>query len=603
MTIENNKNLVRSTGISFSVFILCLGIAMMPFTSIAAISAGDLKNLQEGPNPNAGQILQEIEKGIKAQPVPEMPKVPEDQSSSQDDAVKVTVKEFKFEGNHVLTSTDLLNALEPLLNHEITLTQLKSSLDIIAALYQERGYLATASLPEQDITDGVVQINIVEAIFGGTKFKGEAGKDFSRIRPSRIESIVANHSPVGKPLSQTGVDHALALINCMSGFSVDASYQAGQAEGTTELLAAVKDKNLITASLSADNTGGRYTGWDKQTAGIGLQSPLRLGDQLNLTGVHSRGSDYLGFSYNLPVGSNGLQLGLNASYMEYKFVWMLSGNLQPFGRSTSYGATASYPMYLSRSSSLISSLNFDEKYFTNRTAQEGDVATVSDYKVSVLTYVLNGSHFDNFLAGAQTSASLDFGFGKVNYDNSPGDSKVNDHDGANTQGYYKRLKWDLNRNQFLTDTWSVNFDLSGQVADRNLDSSEKFYLGGYTGVRAYPTSEGSGSDGYLAKIELKKFLPFNFVVSGFMDSGYVRQYHTTTSGNGEVLPSEASSPNAYHLEGYGATIAWNGPYNSTIKATYAHRFGKNPNPITDTKLDQNGLLENDVVWLNGSIAF
>jgi len=137
-----------------------------------------------------------------------------------------------------------------------------------------------------------------------------------------------------------------------------------------------------------------------------------------------------------------------------------------------------------------------------------------------------------------------------------------------------------------------------------LDSSEKFYLGGATGVRAYPTSEGSGSDGYLAKIELKKFLPFNFSVSGFMDSGYIRQYHVTVSGDGgSTLPGEATSPNAYHLEGYGATVAWNGPYNSTIKATYAHRFGKNPNPITDTKFDQNGLLENSVVWLNGSIAF
>jgi len=435
-------------------------LALIPLVSNAAPTQQE-QQLKKA-SPDAGRILQEIEKGIKAQPLPELPKVEEQESTSQDDAIKVTVKEFKFEGNHVLTSTDLLNALEPLMNREITLTQLKSSLDIIAALYQERGLLATATLPEQDITDGIVQINIVEAIFGGTKFKGEAGKDFNRIRPSRIESIVANHSPIGKPLNQNGVDHALALINRMSGFSVDASYQAGQAEGTTELLAAVKDKNLLTASLSADNSGGRYTGWDKQTAGIGLQSPLRLGDQFDLTTVHSRGSDYLGLGYKMPVGSNGLQLGLNASYMEYKFVWMLSGNLQPFGRSTSYGASASYPMYLSQASSLISNLNFDEKYFTNRTAQEGDVATVSDYKVSVLSYVLNGSHFDNFLAGGQTSASLDFGFGKVNLDNSPGDSKPNDRNGANTQGYYKRLKWSLNRNQFITDTWSLNLDLSGR---------------------------------------------------------------------------------------------------------------------------------------------
>ena len=580
-----------------SLFVLVCGIYPV---SVFALTPQEqaLKNAA----PNAGQILQEIEKGIWAQPTPEAPKV-EESAPSPDDDVMLTVKAFKFEGNHVLTSTDLLNALEPLLNHEISLTKLKSSLDIIASLYQARGYLATATLPEQDITEGLVQINIVEATHGGIKFKNQYDQDFKRIRPKRIEDIINHKSPVGQPLSQTGIDSALALIGRMPGFSVDASYQAGQAEGTTELLLDVKDKNLITASVSADNSGGRYTGWDKQTAMLSLQSPLRLGDQFDLTMVQSRGSEYSGLSYKVPVGVTGLQLGMNASYMEYKFILDLSGGLKPFGRSTSYGVAASYPMYLSKTSSITSDLNFDEKYFTNRTKQDSDVATVSDYKVSVLSYVLSANHYDSFLAGAQNRASLDFGFGKVNYDNSPGDSKANDKAGSNTQGYYKRLKWNLSRNQFLSDTWSLNLDLSGQAADRNLDSSEKFYLGGMTGVRAYPTSEGSGSDGYLAKLELRKYLPFNFVASTFMDSGYIRQYHVKTTIGDTPLPAETTSPNEYHLEGYGASLAWSGPYNSTIKATYARRFGINRNPITDTKLDQNGLLEKEVVWLNGSIAF
>lgn len=602
MTLNNNKNLVSSRGVFFPLVFAFL--ALIPLMSNAATLTPQQQEQLKKASPDAGRVLQEIERGIKAQPFPELPKVEDQESTSQDDAIKVTVKEFKFEGNHVLTSTDLLNALEPLMNREITLTQLKSSLDIIAALYQARGFLATATLPEQDITDGLVQINIVEAIFGGTKFKGEAGKDFSRIRPGRIESIVANQSPVGKPLDQAGVDRALALVQRMSGFSVTANYQLGQTDGTTDLLATVKDKNLLTASLSADNSGGRYTGWDKQMLGIGLQSPLRLGDQLDFTTVHSRGTDYLGLAYKMPVGASGLQLGVNASYMEYEFVVLLEGNLQPYGRSSSFGWNASYPMYLSRTSSVISSLSADQKHFVNRTRQEGDVAKVSDYKVNVVSYVLSGSHFDNFLAGAQTSASLDFGFGVVDYDRSPGDSKQNDKDGANTQGHFKRLKWNINRNQFLTDTWSLNFDLTGQAADRNLDSSEKFYLGGMTGVRAYPTSEGSGSDGYLAKLELKKYLPWNFSMSAFVDSGYIRQYHITTSGNGDSpLPAEETSPNAYRLEGRGLTVAWNGPYNASVKATYAHRFGHNPNPITGTKFDQNGLLEEYVLWLNGSIAF
>ena len=44
---------------------------------------------------------------------------------------------------------------------------------------------------------------------------------------------------------------------------------------------------------------------------------------------------------------------------------------------------------------------------------------------------------------------------------------------------------------------------SMQLANKNLDSSEKFTLGGIGGVRAYPSGEASGDEGRKISFDLK----------------------------------------------------------------------------------------------------
>ncbi len=596
----------RFNRFGFAFFCLCAGLFLTSTTYAAA------------PNPNnpelntyGGQILQQIERDLNVKPSETLPSIemaPE--TAVEDQGPKVTVKQFTFVGNKVVSSAQLESILEPLMNRSISVTELKTSLDIISTYYRDQGYLATATLPEQDITEGTVTIQIVEALFGAVKIDGEYGKDFNRVRPSVVERFITAKAPKGKALDQNQLNKSLMLIKELAGFDVSANYQAGDVDNSTDLLVKVKDRRMISASLSADNTGGRFTGRDKQTAFISFASPLGLGDDLNLTYQQSRGTDYGRVAYKLPVGAHGVKVGANASFLEYEFVTKMSADStsQPVGHSSTKGIDISYPLWLSRTSKVNVELNYDEKSFKNfLLAPERELK--NDYNVNIVSLVLSASHFDSFLAGAQNNASLDFGSGKVNMTGSTEDHRADDLSGQNTQGRFKRLKWNLSRNQFLTDTWALNFDASGQFANRNLDSSEKLYLGGINGIRAYPTSEGSGSDGYIMKLELRKFLPYNFNASVFMDHGRVQQYHDDKNLEGEPLIQESitagekQTPNRYILNGYGATLAWNGPYNSTIKATYATRIKDNPNPATDKVSDQDGSLRRHVLWLSGSIAF
>ena len=561
--------------------------------------------------PDAGQILKEIERDLEVKPLPEAPAI-EAAPLEEDQGEKIVIKQFKFEGNKVLSEAELQDALASLTNHEITVTQLKTCVDLVAAFYRQKGYLAVATLPEQDITDGVVTIKIVEASFGSLKVDGEYGKDYKRIRPSVIERVVNGAMQKGAALNQDQLDRALAVTQKMAGFNLSANYQAGEKEGTTDVLVTVKDKPLLSGSLSADNTGGRSTGRHKQTATLAFASPLGFGDSLSFVGLHSRGTDYVSGSYSLPVGAKGAQLGVNASYLAYDVI--LGGDIaaiKPKGESKTVGLDFNYPLMTSQKGSLNLDLNYDHKTFLNQIIANNAYINSSNYSVDVASIALTGTLNDEFLTGAVNSASVNIGRGNVDMTGS-GASLSPPHQetdalGANTQGYYNRIKWNLSRTQFLTDTWSLTFEASGQMADKNLDSSEKFYLGGSSGVRAYPTSEGAGSEGYLMKLELRKYLPNNFTVSAFMDDGYIKQYKHNAKVSDPAVPLTAdNSPNEYFLRGIGASVAWNGPYNTTLKATYAHRIGDNPNPsITDTGAvhDQDGVLRRNIFWLNGSIAF
>ncbi len=554
-------------------------------------------------DPSAGQILQQIERDLEVKPLPAQPVIEQAPPEPEDQGPKVVVKQFKFEGNKVLTAAELEGALEALTNHEISIAQLKGAVDLIAAFYREKGFLATATLPEQDITEGVVIINIVEAVFGDVKVDGEYGKDYKRVRPSVIERVVNASATKGQSLDQNKLDRGLAVLQKMVGFNITPSYQAGSVAGSTDLLVKIKDQPLLSGSLLADNTGGRSTGRDKQTATLNFASPFGFGDAINLTMLEAKGVNYGRAAYSIPLGSHGLKLGVNGSYLAYDVIIKDNGidEIKPKGNSMVYGVDLSYPLYSSKTTNLNIEANYDRKKFVNKRIDGSSYIDSSDYRVDVYSMILSGSHNDSFLAGAINNASLDFGMGHVNLNGSA--NKTDDFEADKTQGHYKRTRLNISRNQFLTDSLVLSLEGSGQWANRNLDSSEKFYLGGINGVRAYPTSEGAGSEGYMFKLELRKYLPYNFNVSLFMDEGKVRQYENKyRNDNGDPLLEEA--PNEYRLKGYGATIGWSGPYNSSIKATYATRMGENPNPAGDEKRnDQDGSLRRHVLWLSGAIAF
>jgi outer membrane protein assembly factor BamA len=69
---------------------------------------------------------------------------------------------------------------------------------------------------------------------------------------------------------------------------------------------------------------------------------------------------------------------------------------------------------------------------------------------------------------------------------------------------------------------SYTLSLNGQAANKNLNSSERFSLGGANGVRVYPRGEVSGDQGFLVSAELHWALPgYGWQLATFFDAGRV----------------------------------------------------------------------------------
>jgi len=564
--------------------LMCALVGAVICSQVAqAQSAGSL--------PSAGSLQQQIEREQQS-PAQRLQAKPQAKPLAEPAIVGQTVQvsAFKFQGNTLFSSEELNAALAPLLHHPIDFARLQSSAVVVADLYRNKGWVVQTLLPAQDIANGEVTIAIVEAVFGQTQITGTPA---TRVATETVLSMFGQQQQAGQFLNMKALDRALLLADDLPGVTVSGTLAPGQQSGQTDLLLLLANEALIAGTVSADNTGAVSTGTRRTNLALSVNSPTRLGDALSMNAMTTKGSTYARVAYSLPLGSNGWRVGVNASRLDYELISDDYKSLNASGNSTTKGVELSYPLVRSRSVNLSTSLAADKKDYFNVSGG----ATSSDYSNVPVTLGLSATSFDTLGGGGANALTWLMTAGRLNLDGSP--TQASDSSTSKTAGAYSKVRYALSRQQQLSTGASLYTSLSGQWANKNLDSSDKFYLGGSTGVRAYPSSEGGGSLGQMVNVELRWQLPEGFNLVGFYDYGRV-----TLNAMNDF--TGASALNAYALKGAGMSLGWRHGSGVALQATYARRIGENPNPITTDSnrgADQDGTLKRDRLWLTASLAF
>lgn len=537
--------------------------------------------------PDAGSLRQQIEQQ-RSVPLPQA--APETRIAAPPQikplqGVVVKVNTWRFAGNTLLSSEQLNQALATLAGRDLDFAGLQSAADAVAAAYRQAGWIVKAYLPVQDVSAGTITLQVIEARFGGVRPEGEAAR---RVQPSTLLAYFDRQQKIGAPLSANALDRALLLADDLAGVSVSGTLVQGRTEGETALALQSTDEAVLYGDISLDNTGARSTGSNRVTANVNVNSPLGLGDFLNLTAMNTQGSDYGRLGLTTPVGYDGLRLSVSASSMRYKVIDGPNNieNLGIRGNSSSLGLDLNYPIVRARLHNLYISAALDNKRFYSEDSNKSAAPdSYADYASNSLRIGLSGNRFDDLGGGGANSASLQWQTSQLT-------SMVAHKQIDSIARSYNKLNFSLSRQQTLSANHSLLLSLQGQHASKPLDSSEKFYIGGMGSVRAYPSSELGGDRGQVISGEWRWRLNPAWVISAFVDHASV-----------VTLPTTADDSAArQQLRGHGLSAAWQGPRGINARVTWSQRDGQNPKATT-TGTDSDGTLKKNRIWLNASVAF
>jgi len=521
--------------------------------------------------PSAGQIDREIDRSLPSSPLPPvLPPLSDEQQPKQDNdsGQRIELKGVRFKGNQTLSDDQLEAALSQYIGQRLTITQLKGLADLLVSEYARYGYLASASLPPQDVIDGVIVINVQEARFAGATVD-VTSLHSARIQQGIIESVFSTAQPVGEIVNFQNIERAELLLSDR-GLAVSGGLQAGKKVGETAYGVVLSPVFPMSGMFSLDNQGSRSTGFERAVASIDWLSPMQRGDKLSLTLLKTEGTEYARLGYKSPIGFDGLTIDAQASAMNYEVIASDFTGAGAKGESQTLSVGLQYPMLRSRSENQYVSSVVSRSHYKN----EG--ADANNYHLNTFSVSLSGNQY---VDGRVSQYEVKGVFGNTTN---------NDQSVADTHGRFAKLGINLSTSVPVS-SWNFKALIEGQVANKNLDSSQKMTLGGASGVRAYPESEGTGVNGVRIALDAEHQIAQGVTGAVFYDWGRIQQ-----NDDNSVVQADV---NVYSLSGLGASVSVAGPKNGVFKAIWARRIGKNPNPTADGT-DQDGSLDKDRFWLS-----
>ncbi len=577
--------------------IAILGCVMLGATEVAA----------QVP-PSAGQLLNEQQRTLPPAPPagaapPTAGTAPAAPSADALPAAGLTVqlRSVRFSGATELAASENLAALAaPSIGRTLGHGELRQIAEAATRQLRSRGYvLARAYLPRQDLTDGNLEIAVVAGrLQSGPGRVAVTGQ--TRIDPARLQAIAESALPDGRPLQGGDLERAVLLVNDVPGITARSTLERGSEPGTSRLVVEATEGPLAQGSAWTDNYGNRSTGSARVGAQVLVNDPLRLGDAVSLGVSKSSGSTLALLNYSVPLTPSGLRLNAGASYLRYHVDQEAFAPLDLRGTAKSGQIGLSYPVLRTRAANLTAAATYDHR----RLDDDALGTRVRERQVDGLTFSLSGNSIDTFAGGGLWDGAASLTTGRADLGGNAID-RIVDSLTARTDGSFQKVVLRANRLQNLGGApgseWTLFAGATGQLASGNLDSSEKFILGGPSGVRAYPVGEAAGDQGLLGTVELRR----NLDVGGdrklqglaFVDAGRVRLHKNAWPGS----LINADGTNEYSLAGAGVGANfWVGRW--TLRAAVAHTIGNNPGRSL-AGLDADGRSSKWRGWVQAAYAF
>jgi len=429
------------------------------------------------------------------------------------------IARFQIEGNTLLPADEVQRIVAPLTGPKRVYGDIQKALEALEGAYRKAGYSTVqVYVPEQELTSGVVRLQVTEGVIGKVAISGNQHFDDANIRAS-LPELKEGRAPNLRKMSE-----AIQLANENPAKQVELTLGVGKEEGTVDAKVAVTEENPQRIFMTADSTGTEATGVSR--VGVAYQNANLFNRDQTLTLAYTTSADapagvkvdIFSIGYRVPFYGIGDSLDLiygKSGVNTPSTSPTLGGSLGIVGKGDVFGVRWNH--YFARRGEYSSKLiyGFDYKFinstcttagvpagidpptpaisacvpYTTRplsltyTGQKQSPGRLWDYNIGIAHNLALGSRYTN----------VDGTVDRYSYLTSGNRATRDDFSILRMGGSYLAA---------YPSDWQVRLAASGQYAGNPVVAAEQLGIAGSTAVRGFNERAVSADSGYFANAEV-----------------------------------------------------------------------------------------------------
>ena len=382
-----------------------------------------------------------------------------------------------------------VSVVMPYLGKPVTRGKLNDLVQAIIVYYRDHARpVVDVAVPAQDITNGVLQVVLLEGRVGQVTVEGNRWFSSSQIR----DGVSLRE---GGPIDSQKLETDLDFLNANPFRSTDVIYRPGEKLGETDI--------TLKTQAGYEDSGDVETGIDRYFVGFNYGDLFRLGQQVNYQFTTTSNFENLrahSGSYVIPLPWEHT-LTFFGSYGDTK--GNVPGGIGLSGRT--YQISGRYSVRLPTFTfdkvglKETVSAGFDYK-FVKDSLEFGNVPAANTlYDIDQFVVSYDGAETDPW---GRTTIDESLYVSPGNWGGNNNDAQFSAaHTGATSDYVYNTIE--LERLTKLPWAWSLALRGVVQSSNSNLVASEQLGLGGYDTVRGYDEREVNTDDGFVFSTELR----------------------------------------------------------------------------------------------------
>ena len=247
----------------------------------------------------------------------------------------IEIEQIEVDGATLIAASALGRIVSPFEGRCLVAQDLNQVLQEISFLYVDDGYITSrAYLPEQDLSDGTLEIVVVEGMLeqivvdgAPGEYRGQIGTAFPGLQ--------------GEFVNLRDIEQGLDQINRLQSMNATIELAAGSELGGSVLAVNRGAGKSWQATLGTDNLGGAFTGQQQTRLNLGMDDLFGVNEHLSASYQRSMASHPLDFSgqrpysdtlsgdFSLPYGY--WTLAVSGSWNRYRS--LLVGRIAPIKTS------------------------------------------------------------------------------------------------------------------------------------------------------------------------------------------------------------------------------------------------------------------------------